>query len=216
MKSRVAIALAGLVLAGCAQPRAVQPEQAAVVIRDFSFPWSERVAPRTECRLEVRGDRLHFSFDVEDRDVVVESAWRGESTVDAEDRVELFFADDEALNRYWCVEIDPLGRVHDYAASHYRKFDSTWNCAGLKTSARRTADGYQVEGSLPLATLEALLGRRVASGTTLRLGLFRAEFYGRGAGAHGDAPDNWLSWARPAGAQPDFHVPSAFRRLRLP
>ena len=46
--------------------------------------------------------------------------------------MEVFFARDAALSRYFCVELDPLGRVHDYAASLYRKFDSSWNCPGLR------------------------------------------------------------------------------------
>ncbi|MBL9138950.1 MAG: hypothetical protein JNK85_23985 [Verrucomicrobiales bacterium] len=69
---------------------------------------------------------------------------------------------------------------------------------------------------IPLDTLRALLGRPITSGSQVRLGLFRAEFYGREAGTRGEATDNWLSWVRPASAQPDFHLPSAFRRMHLP
>lgn len=215
MKLRIPLLIAALCLAGCA-PSSVETGSRALVIRDFVFPWTDRPAPRTECRLEVRGDRLHVAFDVEDADIVVSDEWRGESTVDGEDRVEVFFTRDAELNLYWCVEIDPLGRVHDYAARHYRKFDSAWQCAGLETTARRTADGYSVEASIPLDTLQALLGHPITSGSQVRLGLFRAEFYGREARTRGEATDNWLSWVRPASAQPDFHIPSAFRRLRLP
>lgn len=45
----------------------------------------------------------------------------------------------------------------------------------------------------------------------VRLGLFRAEFYGQEKATHGKSPDNWLSWVRPDVTQPDFHVPGAFR-----
>ena len=151
MKLILALA-AALTLAACSTPRAVH-EKGAVVVRDFTFPWSATPAPRTEFRASIAGERLHFSFDAEDRDLVIAEKWRGESTLDGEDRVEIFFARDAALASYFCIEIDPLGRVHDYAVSHYRKFDSAWNCPGLRTAARRTADGYRVEGSIPLASL---------------------------------------------------------------
>jgi len=47
-----------------------------------------------------------------------------DGTTPLNDRVELFFAKQAALNDYWCIEIDPSGRVHDYHAKHCRKFDS--------------------------------------------------------------------------------------------
>ncbi len=137
----------------------------------------------------------------------------GEATLDREDRVEVFFARDAALSRYFCVELDPLGRVHDYAASLYRKFDSSWNCPGLRAAGRITRGGYTVEASIPLTTLSEMMGRPVSRGATLRIGLFRAEFR---QGALGDADDNWLSWVKPGTPKPDFHVPSAFADWRVP
>ena len=67
-----------------------------------------------------------------DQDVVVEKDWKDdESTVDAEDRVELFFAGGsvdkptpEGMPLYYGIEVDPEGRVHDYSIEYYRKFDS--------------------------------------------------------------------------------------------
>jgi hypothetical protein len=187
-----------------------------LVIHDFAFPWSAKRAPRTEFHAHVAEGRFCFSFVAEDRDLVVSGEWRGESTLDGEDRVEVFFARDAALERYYCIEVDPLGRVHDYAARHYRKFDPAWNCPGLRTTGVRTEDGYRVTGSFPLETLASMLGRPVASGLTIRVGLFRAEFYGRGATARGEAADNWLSWILPGSGTPDFHIPSAFADLTLP
>ncbi len=183
------------------------------VINAFSFPWADKPAPRTEFRAHTDGDRLHFTFDVEDSDVIVSDAWNGESTVDGEDRVEIFLAKDPALEDYWCIEIDPKGRVHDYRARHYRQFDASWNCPGLLAEGERTARGYVVRGSLPLATLSGLLGHPVTRGTEIRVGLFRADFY---KATRGEANDNWISWIRPTSAHPDFHIPSAFASWRLP
>jgi hypothetical protein len=182
-------------------------------LRRFSFPWSQRTPPATEFRAFADAQRLFFAFDVSDDDLVVEKGFPGESTVDGEDRVEIFFARDAALAQYFCLEIDPLGRVHDYAASHYRKFDGAWNCAGLRAAGVVRPGGYTVEASLPLATLSELLGRPVAEGTTLRVGILRAEFRHNAAGG---ITADWMSWVKLAVVKPDFHVPSAFADWRVP
>ena len=187
--------------------------QRAEVLRAISFPWSKRAAPGTELRAFADAGRFYFAFDVSDDHVVVEKDFAGEPTVDKEDRVEIFFARDVELERYFCLEIDPLGRVHDYTASHYRKFDSSWNCAGLRAAGSVRPGGYTVEASLPLKTLSEIMQRPVAAGGSLRLGIFRAEFR---SGALGNADDNWLSWIQPDAAKPDFHVPSAFADWRVP
>ncbi len=181
--------------------------QQAELIRDFSFPWSDKTPPATEFRAAVVEDWLAVAFVVEDHDVIAVPAWTTESTLDGEDRVEIFFACDADLKRYYCLEIDPLGRVHDYAASYYRRFDSHWNLAGLQTSARRTSDGYIVEFAVPLNELSRLLGQSVRDGSVLRIGLFRAQFT---EGSRGESVDDWLSHVRPDTTSPDFHVPSAF------
>jgi hypothetical protein len=179
----------------------------AKTVTGFVYPWSKKTAPKTEFRALADKDCLWFSFEVEDHDIVLADDFAGESSVDQEDRVEIFFAADNTLARYYCLEIDPLGRVHDYAASSYRKFDSEWNCPGLRTAARIGKRGYTVEAAIPLQTLADLLGRAVSPGTNLRIGLFRAEF------RHGaESPENeeWISRVKPDSANPDFHVPSAF------
>jgi hypothetical protein len=182
-------------------------------LRHFRFPWSERPAPSTQFRAVADGTRLYFAFEAEDDDVVVATNFGGEHTVDREDRVEIFFARDAALEGYYCLEIDPLGRVHDYAARHYRRFDSDWTCQGLRAAGRIRPGGYVVEGSLPLATLSECLGRPIEPGSMLRIGLFRAEFR---RDTQGDANDNWLSWVQPGTATPDFHVASAFAEWPVP
>lgn len=213
MNRLLLLCLAALI-GGCANPMADR----VTLVTDFSFPWSDKPAPKTQCRLHTTDKSLHFIFTVEDRDIVLSRAWSGETTVNGEDRVEIFFAkaDDATLKNYWCLEIDPLGRVHDYHARNYRQFDSTWNCSGLLTTARRMANGYEVCGSIPLATLSQLLDEPVGRGSKLRLGLFRAEFYGSQKATHGESADNWISWARPTSPKPDFHIPGAFRTWIVP
>jgi len=185
--------------------------QEVPVVREFSFPWENRPAPATEFR-SFRDDRtLYFSFRVHDADVVIE-AFNGESTLDREDRVELFFARDDALRHYYCVEVDPCGHVHDYAASFYRRFDSSWNCPGIRTAASRTKQGYVVEGSIPLETLESLGVLSRDADSSVRAGIFRADF----RHGHGAAPEeHWISWIDPGTKEPDFHVPSALGCFRI-
>lgn len=195
---------------------AIGAAHAGEPITDFTYPWADKPAPRTEVTTRTTDDAIHFAFTVEDRDIVVTEKWDGENTLDGEDRVEIFFAKDEQLKEYWCIEIDSQGRVHDYQASHYRNFDNTWNCPGLKTKAQPTKTGYNVTATIPLATLTQLLGQPVQPGTQLRLGLFRAEFYGTTPDTCGNANDNWISWVRPKAEKPDFHVPSAFRLWTVP
>src|SRR6266536_3047202 len=77
--------------------------QRAEVLRAISFPWSERAAPTTEFRAVADAERLYFAFQVSDDDVVVQEDFIGESTLDREDRVEIFFARDAALERYFCL-----------------------------------------------------------------------------------------------------------------
>jgi hypothetical protein len=162
---------------------------------------------------------LHFTFQVEDHDIVLEPKWKGEkSTVDPEDRVEFFFAaaDAEKLENYWGIEIDPLGRVHDYHGQFYRKLDSSWDCEGLQATGKRIPAGYTVSASIPLRTLSNLLGTPVGRGSKLRVGLYRGEFYGKEAATHGGQNDNWISWVQPNSTTPDFHIPSSFRLITLP
>lgn len=185
----------------------------ADALRAFVFPWSDRTPPTTVFRATADAERLYFAFEASDDDIVVQDRFANESTVDLEDRVELFFARDPQLTQYFCIEIDPRGRVHDYAARTYRTFDSAWNCPGLRTAAHIHPRGYTVEAAIPLPALAASLGRPVAPGDTLRVGIFRAEFRQQ---ALGDQPDNWLSWVRPNTPTPDFHQPSAFADWRVP
>lgn len=182
-------------------------------IERFQFPWSSKPPPATEFRAFADADTFYFAFVATDATQVAALDFLTESTVDGEDRVEVFIARDADLHDYFCLEIDSRGRVHDYAAHTYRQFDSAWHCPGLRTAATTSTTGYTVEASVPLVELSRLLGQTTRAGSELRLGLFRADFR---ADATGDQPDNWLSWTRPEPTKPDFHVPSAFARWRIP
>ncbi len=184
----------------------------ANVERGFAFPWKETAAPLTEFRGLCDAKAFYFSFRVHDEDIVVEEAFQEETDAIGEDRVEVLFALDEKLAKYFCMEIDSRGRYLDFKASYYRKFDFAWDFPGLRTAASPWKQGYLVEGLIHLKTLEALGFPPLGSGRKIKFGVFRAEF------SHGKGPkpiENWISWVDPQTKEPDFHVPGAFGRLRV-
>ena len=79
---------------------------------------------------KVRGTQRNVDVykrqEVTDENVVTQEEWKDdESTVDNEDRVELFFAGGSVdkpttsgMEKYYGVEIDPQGRVHDLSLIH--------------------------------------------------------------------------------------------------
>lgn len=181
--------------------------------RGFSFPWEKRTAPLTEFRALCDDRSFYFYFLVHDEDiVVVEENCPDETVVRVEDRVEIFFTCDDKLRKYYCMEIDPLGRIYDYQACYYRKFDVPWDWPGLHVKGTINKQGYIVEGSIPLDTFESLGLPALSTKRMLKAGVFRAEF-SHGQGAEPEA--HWISWVDPGGKTPDFHVPSALGCFRM-
>ena len=182
----------------------------------FHYPWAEKEAPATVFKAFSDGENFYFSFVVSDKQVLTSEHWSDESTLDGEDRVELFFAGEpidrpgeSGMSRYYAIEVDSQGRVHDYAIDYYRKFDSSWNLPGLESKAELTANGYSVEGKIPLKTLQDL---KLLRDGTMRTGVFRAEFSPSGSA---EPVMEWISWVNPNTPQPDFHVDSAFGIFRF-
>jgi hypothetical protein len=203
----------------------------AHVEQGFAFPWKQVAAPATEFRALCDKDSLYFTFRVHDEDIVVLDRLRDKQDVVFEDRAELFFSVDEQMQDYYCLEIDPRGRVYDYRGSYYRRFDPTWSWKGLETKASSLPQGYVVEGRMPLASFEALGFPRLQPGVKIRCGLYRAEFSHdrRGqpvpprdskhtGGRHLDGPapiEDWMSWVDPGTQEPDFHVPASLGWLEV-
>jgi hypothetical protein len=67
-----------------------------------------------------------------------------------------------------------------------------------------------IEGSIPLASLQALGMRPVMPGRRWRMGLFRADL-----GLQGSDSVHWITWIVPHTDKPDFHTPSAFGELQF-
>jgi Carbohydrate family 9 binding domain-like len=197
----------------------------------FVFPWEHAKAPATEFRALCDGASFYFSFRITDKDVVVLDRLRDEEDEVFEDRAEVYLSRDDAMRDYYCFEIDSRGRVFDYRASFYRKFETTWKFEGLETSASALPDGYQIEGRIPLNRLEALGFPRIQPGAKIRCGIFRAEFshdrsgrvvaqketlHNLGRKIEGPPPiEQWISWIDPKRPDADFHVPACLGWLKF-
>lgn len=185
----------------------------------FHFPWDEKEAPITEFKGYNDGTNFYFSFRVVDQEVLVDEEWKDdESTVDNEDRAELFFAGGsvdkpttDGMPLYYGIEVDPSGRIHDYSIEYYRHFDSEWNLEGLETKGTTTDDGYIVEGLVPLKSFEDL---KLLNNNVMRVGVYRAEF-SKPEKEDEDPIMEWISWVDPKTEAPDYHVDSSFGEFRF-
>jgi hypothetical protein len=184
---------------------------ATTPLTDFSFPWEQTPAPRTELRALWDAERLHFRFDCVDDDLVLGAGETVKERVLASDRVEIFFAPDLQLNPYFCLEMEPRGGIYAYRARSYRKFEDDFRFEGLELSASVDGSRYAVQGSLPLATLRSL-GVLKPGRHELFAGIYRAEFSHQ---PDGGVHFGWMSWVDPQTETPDFHVPSSFGVLEL-
>lgn len=203
----------------------------ADVESDFIFPWQERTAPGTDFRALCDDDYFYFAFRVMDADLFVLADLPEEGYAVFEDRVEIYFARDDMMREYYCIEIDPHGRAMDYSGAYYRQLDLSWNCPGLETGGVVFDQGYTVEGRISLTTFVELGFPAFRPGTKILFGLFRAEFSHDRSGRSVEQKDSihnlgrridgpppleaWMSWIDPKVAQPDFHVPSALGWLQI-
>jgi hypothetical protein len=179
----------------------------ALALTDFSYPWSAHPSPVMSFRALWDDDLFYFRFDVETPRALTFVQDNNKMEVVDSDRVEIFFRSDERLNPYYCLEIDPLGRVLDYRAVFYRKFEYDWQWPGkneLLIKSTFTGLGYEVEGSISISSLKKL---NLLHHNELQAGLFRGECLHVRDPKSGFA---WISWVKPDSARPDFHIPSSF------
>jgi hypothetical protein len=154
---------------------------------------------------------LFCFFKVRDNDIRFLAQKNDKAEVIAGDRVEIFFRKDSRLESYYCVEIDPLGRIYDYRAAYYRKFDVDWSWppGHLKVKALREATGYSVWAAFSLESLDQL---GLLKHGKLEAGLFRGKCV-RPDPANPEM--RWISWVKPDSTTPDFHIPSSFGIFEL-
>ncbi|MFM7605806.1 MAG: carbohydrate-binding family 9-like protein [Prosthecobacter sp.] len=178
-------------------------------LTDFIFPWEDRPAPKTEFRAMHDDAVLRFRFDCVDEDLVLPEGPTAKERALGADRVEIFFATDLSLHRYYGLEMSPRGDVADYAAKFYREIDWSWSCEDLALEPDIREGGYTVIGSIPLKALHDL---GVLRGREMFAGLYRAEFHRK---PDGNVHCGWMPWVNPHTEKPDFHVPASFGVLEL-
>lgn len=160
-------------------------------------PWHGR-NDNTRFSCNANHDRFYFSFDVTDSTMISPTPSDSERVVEDEDRVEVFFSPTMSLrNKYYCAEIDAAGRIMDYKAEYFRKFDFKWNFKTMEAKGEITPEGYKVSGSVSLQELESL-GMDLENG--FRMGAYRGDRIA-------DGLIEWYSLVPVDVPEPDFHMP---------
>ena len=178
-------------------------------ITDFTYPWENKRSTTTSFKALHNKEWFYCLYEVQDSDIKVYVKDNNKLEVINSDRVEIFFRRDEKLTPYYCLELDPNGRVLDYEAEHHRKFNPAWSwpTGQLKVKASRTSDGYIVEVAI---RKESLLKLGLLKDNRIEAGIFRAEC----VSLVGDQANmSWISWLTPTSETPDFHIASAFGTL---
>ena len=179
----------------------------APAVTGLTAPWDG--AEKDETAFYVCRDKknLYFLYEVTDTTLVYNQE-KTEASVGNGDRIEFFMSKDPEMKTYYCAEIDPQGKVMDYEAHAYRKFDFNWNFKKLKLATHIGKDSYRVEGSISLKSLKEL--GLISPDGKIRMGVYRADYFG-------DAKDRviWSSWIVPDATEPDLHIPSSLGLLKL-
>lgn len=177
----------------------------------FVYPWEKENPPFTSFKALHNEGWLYCVFSVKDENIFTYVEKKDKTDVLNSDRVEIFFRQEDSTSPYYCLEMDPLGRVYDCQAEFTKKFNPAWSWpAGhliIKTS--RTKEGYIVEIAISKSSLHTL---GLLRGKILRAGLYRAECIKL---VGNQATMKWISWVRPQSTTPDFHIPSSFGVLTL-
>lgn len=186
----------------------------ATLLQDFSLPWKSEKPQETLFRALYDKNYIYLRYDVKDDEILIYSKTGKKDDVMYSDRVEIFFRKNEKLDQYYCLEIDPNGKVLDYSAEYYRKFDFTWSWPKkqlvIKTNIHK--NGYRVNVKISLESLRKL---GLLNNNRIEAGIFRGDCIKFPTGNEINATIKWISWVDPETKSPDFHVPTSFGVLEL-
>ena len=178
------------------------PWERAKTWDQFSDPWSELPNVNTTFRALHDAEWIYFMYECEDEQIVMHTAPDPEEAAVRSDRVELFIAADDQLQRYYTFELDASGRMFDAEAEYYRKVDAGWNLptTAYQIQAKRTKTGYRVWFALSQKALKSL---DLLRENQLTAAVLRADY-------HPERPTQWITWKDPQLPKPDFHTPEVF------
>ena len=167
-------------------------------------PW-DSLEDDTAFRCFADSSNFYFYYEVRDSTITLVPNYVGESDVEVEDRVEIFFSPVSSMDEYYVAEIDPLGRVLDYKGLYYRHLDYGWDFSSMSLIGVLTQSGYVVAGKIGLGELEAL-GLNLGDG--FYMGVFRADY-------RPDMSVNWYSAISTDDKSPDFHKPDMLFKAKI-
>ena len=176
----------------------------AFEISDFYLPWDKKHGQETRFKALFDENYIYFIFYSKDSTLIVMNNISEELEIGKEDRIEIFLSGSESLDEYFCIEVDPYGRVLDYKARYYRIFDRKWEANQLIIKSEIIDDGFNIGLAIPLEVLEDQMKINVSK--HFFVGLFRADLQNTTNGIK----ENWISWVNPKTRYPDYHIPQAF------
>lgn len=179
-------------------------------IVDIKNHWKLK-SQKTEFKIKHDGETLFFLFKCEENNVQIDKESSDKYLVNYSDRGELFFAVDDELNQYYCLEIDPSGRVMDFSAKKNKDFDFNWKWPEnqLKVNTIIEDDYYIISGEISLSSLKEL---HLLEENMLRVGIYRADCI---KSEKEQSEINWMSWVNPNTEEPNFHIPTSFGVMKL-
>lgn len=167
---------------------------------------------RTEVAAHHDGENLYVLFSGQDEVDIVASHFAHDAPLYEEDVVEVFLAVDSS-DRYFEFEVSPVGTIFDAlvrspdgirATMHV---DRAWNCEGAWAATRREPSGRHVAFLTILTIPFRSLGASPRNGAEWGANFFRID-------RHRDG-DEFTAWQPTQRVPADFHVRSAFGRLRF-
>ena len=174
-------------------------------MEDIVLHWEKQKGQATLFKSSYDRKFFYFLFEATDSQTVTWPAIEQELDVIWEDRVELFFGCDPHFHKYYCLEIDALGRYLGNSGSIGQKIDVSWECKNCTFIGKTTASGFVVEGSIPLSTLLEM--GVFMDGKPMITGVYRADF--RETGKPKEPEMHWMSWVKSHSPTPNFHIPSS-------
>lgn len=178
----------------------------AMILDDFTSPWSAEKGSEITFKALWDREKLFFNFTVFDTEIHIEKQDESIESIGKSDRVELFFRVDDSLNPYYCLEIDPSGRIMDFMAHPNTIFDFNWNWPqnDLVVKSSINANSFTVEGSI---TIESLKSFNLIKNNTIETGVFRAKYI---KAQNECFEPTWITWVNPNTETPNFHIASSF------
>ncbi len=180
-------------------------------LTDFSSPWDTQPVKKIEFKALHNAEKIFFQFKVHDHQVHIHSSENRKNSIDNSDRVELFFRSDSSLNPYYCLEIDPLGRIMDFKAKPNKEFDFNWNwpIKDIEIKSRIASLFFIVEISITIQSLKEL---HLLKNGKIETGIYRAKYNKK---KNGSFEPTWIPWVDPNTETPNFHTPTSFGLLVL-